>query len=83
MVVEEPLRPVAKLASFPTHIVGELLVTDETICPEVGDVDFEFIRAGFGKIGDVDSERGFPERGDGFAVEPNSAQFADVAEVEV
>ena len=79
LVAQEPLRPTFELGSVPAHVIGELLVSDEAVSPEIGNVDFQGVCSGFGEIGDVDSEGRLPKGCDGFAIEADSAEFAYVA----
>ena len=77
-----PLRPLLEMDAVPLAIVGELLVADEAIRPEVRDFNLQFVVARLGGLGDVDSERGLPQDAQVLAVQPNLGNLLDAAEVE-
>ena len=57
-------------------------VADEAVDPEVGDADFDGVVARVKCGADVDAEGCLPDNPEGFAVDGDFGEVADVAEVE-
>jgi hypothetical protein len=78
----EPIRPAGERLAIPFAVVGVLFVADETVDPEVGDFDFEGVRAALQGIGDLPPERRMPENAEIPAVEADPSDHLDLAEVQ-
>jgi len=86
LVLQQPVRPRADASAGPrafgNAIVRKLFVADETVGPEVGDADLQFILAVAQHAGHVAAERRLPKRAERFAVQPDFGDDFDAAEVE-
>jgi hypothetical protein len=55
--IQHPLRPFFEREIVcPLAVFRQLLVTNQPVRPEVGDMDFEFVFAGLGGAGDLGAE---------------------------
>ena len=83
LALQEPFGPSPQRATgVPLAIVRELLIADETVQPEVGDLELQLVLARRRRVGDVNPERVLPEYAEIHAVEPYPCHLAHVTQVQ-